>query len=233
MQTLQQLFDEVSCTYTYVLADGETREAVIIDPVDTHLEEYLALLASQGLKLRYVIETHAHADHITSAGPLCRRTGALAATPRHCNITPAEVQLDDGQELHFGAAETIRAIHTPGHTAGSMSYLWRDKLFTGDTLFIGGCGRTDFQSGSAGALYDSITRKLFTLPDGTLVYPGHDYNGKHFSTIGEERRSNPRLAGRTREAFIELMDHLDLPKPRLMEIAVPANLRLGLERHGD
>jgi sulfur dioxygenase len=228
MRDFHQLFDTQSSTFTYVLADALTGEAAIIDPVDTHLDAYLELFAHEGLKLRYVLETHAHADHITSAGLLCERTGAKAAAPVHCGILPADLQLDDGAEIRFGN-ELIRAVHTPGHTAGSMSYLWRDCVFTGDALLIGGCGRTDFQSGDAGELYDSITQRLFTLPDATRVYPAHDYNGKISSTIGDEKRANPRLAGKTREDFIRLMDSLDLPKPRLIDIAVPANQRLGLD----
>ena len=232
MDSVLQFFDETSSTLTYVLADPATREAAIIDPVDAHLDDYLQLLEREKLRLKYVLETHAHADHITSAGALCQRTGAKAATPVHCNITPAEIQLDDGAELRFGKGEVIRAIHTPGHTAGSMSYLWRNNLFTGDTLFINGCGLTDFQSGDAGTLYDSITRKLFTLPDETLVYPAHDYNGNRVSTIGRERQQNSRLAGKTRQEFIEIMNNLTLPRPTLMDVAVPANKRLGLEVQG-
>lgn len=232
MEALHQFFDEISSTLTYVLADEATREAVIIDPVDTHLQDYLDLLAREVLRLRYVLETHAHADHITSAGSLCDITGALAATPVHCNIAPARIQLQDGQRLRFGADEVIRAIHTPGHTAGSMSFVWRNCVFTGDTLLIDGCGRTDFQSGDAGALYDSITSRLFSLDDATLVYPGHDYRGNRMSTIGREKAGNARIAGRSRDSFIELMNRLDLPKPKLIDVAVPANQRLGLDHHG-
>jgi glyoxylase-like metal-dependent hydrolase (beta-lactamase superfamily II) len=180
------------------------------------------------LTLRYTLETHAHADHVTSAGLLCQRTGAKSAAPVQCGILPADLQLDDGAEIRFGG-ETIGAMHTPGHTAGSMSYQWRDCVFTGDTLLIGGCGRTDFQSGDAGTLYDSVTAKLFTLPEATRVYPAHDYQGRTESTIGEEKRSNPRFASKTREQFIHLMNSLDLPKPRLLDVAVPANQRLGLD----
>lgn len=226
-----QLFDEVSSTFTYVLADRAAGEAVIIDPVDTQIERDLALLGREKLKLMWVIETHAHADHVTSAGLIRQRTGARAAAPAGCNIGPADLQLFDGEEIRFGAGETVRAIHTPGHTAGSMSYLWRDHLFSGDTLLIVGCGRSDFQSGDAGALYDSITGKLFTLPGDTKVWPGHDYRGNTVSSIARERSTNPRLAGKSREQFIELMNNLNLPKPKLIDVAVPANLNLGLP-HG-
>ena len=226
MQDYHQLFDAESSTYTYVLVDPATRDAVMIDPVDTQFEVYSALISRDRLRLRYVLETHTHADHISGSSLLRVRTGAKAATPLACGIVAADLQLEDGEELRFGG-ETIRALHTPGHTAGSMSYRWRDGVFTGDSLLIGGCGRTDFQSGDAGALYDSITQKLFALPDATLVFPAHDYNGRTSSTIGAERSTNPRLAGRTRGDFIRLMSELQLPRPRMMDVAVPANRRLG------
>lgn len=228
MRDLQQFFDTTSSTFTYLVADPITRDAVIIDPVDSHLDAYLLLFEREGLTLRYALETHAHADHVTSSGLLCQRTGAKAGAPVHCGILPADLQLEDGAAIHFGS-EIIRAVHTPGHTAGSMSYLWRDCVFTGDALLIGGCGRTDFQSGDAGTLYDSVTGRLFTLPDATRVYPAHDYQGRSVSTIGEEKRGNPRFVGKTREEFIRLMDSLDLPKPVLIDVAVAANQRLGLD----
>jgi sulfur dioxygenase len=226
MRDLHQLFDQASSTFTYVLVDPNTLDALIIDPVDSAFELYSALISREKLRLRYVLETHTHADHITAASRLRNRTGAKAAAPLDCGIVAADLQLEDGEELRFGD-ETLRALHTPGHTAGSMSYLWRDCVFTGDCLLIGGCGRTDFQSGDAGALYDSITTRLFALPDATIVYPGHDYNGRTSSTIGDERRTNARVAGRSREAFIRLMNELDLPPPVLMDRAVRANRRLG------
>ncbi len=226
MRNLHQLFDPASSTFTYFLVDPGTRDAVIIDAVDTAFDAYSALIDRDGLRLRYVLETHTHADHITAASQLRESTGAKAATPLACGIVAADLQLEDGEELRFGG-ETLRALHTPGHTAGSMSYLWRDCVFTGDCLLIGGCGRADFQSGDAGLLYDSITDKLFVLPDATIVYPAHDYNGRTSSTIGDERRTNARVAGRSREAFIRLMAELNLPRPMLMDRAVPANRRLG------
>ena len=230
MQDCHQLFDPVSSTYTYVLVDPRTRDAVMIDPVDAQFNAYSAMLDSERLKLRYVLETHNHADHVTGSGRLRERTGARAATPLGCGIVAADLQLEDGAELRFGS-ETIRALHTPGHTAGSMSYLWRNCVFTGDSLLIGGCGRADFQSGDAGALYDSITQKLFALPDATIVFPAHDYNGRTSSTIGAEKRTNPRLAGRSRAAFIRLMAELHLPRPQLIDVTVAANLRLGQDVH--
>ena len=226
MQDCQQLFDAVSCTYTYVLVDTDTRDALMIDPVDTQFDVYSALIVRERLRLRYVLETHTHADHITGSSQLRERTGAQSAAPLPCGIVAADLQLEDGEVLRFGG-ETVRALHTPGHTAGSMSYCWRDCVFTGDSLLIGGCGRADFQSGDAGALYDSITQKLFTLPDATLVFPAHDYNGRTSSTIGVEKSTNPRFAGRSRDEFIRLMSELRLPRPQMMDVAVPANRRLG------
>jgi sulfur dioxygenase len=224
-----QLADAASCTYTYVLADPATREAVIIDPVDDQLARDLAVLRDQGLKLVWALETHTHADHITSAGLLAEHTGARTAAPEGCGIGTAAVQLRDGDVLRFGEEE-LKALHTPGHTAGSMSYLWRGHVFTGDTLLINGCGRTDFQSGSAAALYRSLTQVLFALPDETVVWPGHDYQGRSHSTIGTEKAGNTRVAGKTLAEFTAIMDELNLPKPRRLDEAVPANLSSGL-RH--
>lgn len=224
-----QLFDAASSTYTYILIDEGSRDALIIDPVDEQLDRDLAVLKGHGLNLVWSVETHAHADHITSAGLLAEETGARTAAPAGCNIGTAAVQLKHGEVLRFGA-EQIKALHTPGHTAGSMSYLWRDHVFTGDTLLIDGCGRTDFQSGSAAALYRSITEVLFALPDGTTVWPGHDYQGRTHSTIGAEKAGNQRVAGKTLAEFEKIMRELHLPKPRRIDEAVPANLHSGL-RH--
>ena len=223
-----QLFDTESSTFTYLLVAPDGQEAVIIDPVARHLERDLALLERLGLRLAYVLETHVHADHVTSAGALRMRTGARAAAPSGCGIQAAEVQLEDGAMLYFSAGETIHALHTPGHTAGSMSFLWRANVFTGDTLLIDGCGRTDFQGGDARTLYHSITGKLFALPDETRVWPGHDYQGRSVSSIGWEKRHNKRLAGRDCSSFAALMDNLDLSKQKLIDVAVPANRALGL-----
>jgi sulfur dioxygenase len=224
-----QLLDPASCTYTYVLADEATHEALIIDPVDDQLARDLAVLREMGLKLMWTLETHAHADHITSAGLLAEHTGARTAAPEGCGIGTAAVQLKDGDVLRFGGDE-LKALHTPGHTAGSMSYVWRDHVFTGDTLLINGCGRTDFQSGSAAALYRSITEVLFALPDATTVWPGHDYNGRTHSTIAAEKTGNARVAGKTLAEFKAIMNELNLPKPRRLDEAVPANQSSGL-RH--
>ena len=209
-----QLFDPASSTYTYILHDPATRDALIIDPVDEQLDRDLAVLQSHHLTLRWAVETHAHADHITSAGRLAEHTGARTAVPAGCGIGTAAVQLVDGETLAFGG-ETLQALHTPGHTAGSMSYRWRDHVFTGDTLLINGCGRTDFQSGSAADLYRSITGVLFALPEGTTVWPGHDYNG------------------RSQAEFVALMESLHLPRPRRIDEAVPANQHSGLRHDAD
>lgn len=226
-----QLFDTESSTFTYLLVAPGERAAVLIDPVQRHLERDLQHLARLNLELLYILETHAHADHVTSAGKLREITGAKAAVPSGCGIAPAEMQLEDGDIISFGSDERIVVLHTPGHTAGSVSYLWRGNVFTGDTLLIDGCGRTDFQSGSAQALYDSVMTKLFVLPDDTRVWPGHDYKGQSVSTIGWEKSHNTRLANRSSEEFVALMAGLDLPQPKLIDIAVPANQHLGLP-HG-
>ena len=227
-----QLFDLASSTYTYVLFDPVSREALIIDPVDEQIERDLAVLQQHGLTLQWAIETHAHADHITSAGLLAEHTGAKTAAPSGCGIETAAVQLNDGDTLNFGK-ETLKVLHTPGHTSGSMSFVWREHLFSGDTLLINGCGRTDFQSGSAEALYHSLTQILFALPDATTVWPGHDYQGRTHSSIGQEKAPNARVAGKTLQEFTAVMDALNLPKPKRIDEAVPANLSSGVRHDAD
>ena len=227
-----QLFDLASSTYTYVLFDPISRDALIIDPVDEQIERDLATLKQHGLKLLWTVETHAHADHITSAGLLAEHAGARTAAPAGCGIHTAAMQLSDGDTLSFGA-ETLKALLTPGHTSGSMSFLWRDHLFSGDTLLINGCGRTDFQSGSAEAMYHSLTQILFALPDATTVWPGHDYQGRTQSSIGQEKAHNARVAGKSLQEFMAIMDALNLPKPKRIEEAVPANLTSGLRHDAD
>lgn len=227
----KQLFDPETWTYTYLIGDPAGKEAVLIDPVKSHIDEYIALLQEYGLTLKYSLETHVHADHITASGLLRQRLGSETGVSQLCGAEGASLQLQDGDLLEFGAGEKIKVISTPGHTKGSVSFLWRDRVFTGDSLFIGGCGRTDFQSGDPGALYDCITQRLFTLPDETLVYPGHDYQQHWVSSIMQERTTNPRLAGKTREQFIDIMNNLNLPRPRLIDEAVPANRYCGLDEN--
>ncbi len=227
-----QLFDPASSTYTYVLFDQLSRDALLIDPVDEQIDRDLATLREYGLKLVWAVETHAHADHITSAGRLAELAGARTAAPQGCGIGTAGVQLQDGDTLKFGG-EVLKALHTPGHTAGSMSFLWRNHVFTGDTLLINGCGRTDFQSGSAEALYRSLNEVLFALPEDTVVWPGHDYQGRSCSSIGREKASNARVAGKTEAEFVALMNSLNLPRPRRIDEAVPANLTSGLRHDVD
>lgn len=223
----RQWYDNESSTYTYLLADEQTREAVLIDPVRENVERDLTQLREMGLTLAYVLDTHTHADHVTAAGMLRERTGAKtvggqAAAP--C----ASVHMRDGDQLKVGAIE-IRAIETPGHTDDSVSYLVGDRVFTGDALLIRAAGRTDFQNGSAEQLYHSITRKLFALPDDTQVFPGHDYRGLTVTTIGEEKRFNARIANRTLDEFVRVMGALNLPAPKKLQEAVPANRACGIE----
>ncbi len=219
MQTFHQLFDETSSTFTYLLIDAGTREALLIDPVDRQYARDLALLGETGARLVWIVETHAHADHITSPGSSPCRPAPTPPRRPAATSSPRWKQLIDGDTVTFGKQVLLRS--PPGHTAGSMSYLWEEatpdgvvrRIFTGDALLIDGCGRTDFQSGDAGTLFDSLTEKLFRLPDDTLVYPAHDYKGHTQSTIGHERAHNSRVAGRTRDEFIVMMRNLNLPAP--------------------
>ncbi len=222
----KQLFDPASSTLTYLIADDSSHEAVLIDPVTEHVERDVRLLREHGIALKYTLETHVHADHVTAAHALKEATGAQTAVCRDCNAQGYDRLLRDGDVILFGHEE-ILTIATPGHTPGSVSYLWRDRVFTGDTLLIGGCGRTDFQNGSAEALWTSITEKLFALDEQILVYPGHDYKGRRVSSIGEEKRFNARVAGKTREEFLSIMNNLNLPMPARIHEAVPANLEGG------
>jgi len=226
MNLFRQLFDPESSTYTYLLADDATHEAVLIDPVMEQAGRDLALLREHGLCLRWTLETHVHADHVTAATAIRNTTGARTAVSRDCNAQGYDRLLADGDVVLFGHQE-IMVIATPGHTTGSVSFLWHDRVFTGDTLLIGGCGRTDFQGGSAQALYHSITQKLFTLDEQVLVYPGHDYRGRRVSSIGEEKQFNTRIAGKSEAEFVRTMETLNLPMPKKIHEAVPANLAGG------
>lgn len=223
----KQMFDEASSTLTYFLLDEVSREAVIIDPVDSHVDEYITLINTLNYELKYSLETHVHADHITGSGLLRQRLGIKTGVSEQCGAVTADLQLKNGDVLSFGS-QKILVLATPGHTVGSLSFLWNDRIFTGDALLINACGRTDFQGGDAGALFDSINSKIFSLADETLVYPAHDYNGRRVSCVAQEKAINSRLAGKSRNQFIELMNGLNLPKPKMMDLAVPANRICGV-----
>lgn len=227
----KQLYDEASSTLTYLISDDETKEALLIDPVISHLEEYIAMLKASNYQLKYSLETHVHADHITASGLLRERLNAKTAVSQLCGASTADLQLNDGDVVEMGK-QKISVLATPGHTTGSLSFLWNDRLFSGDALLINGCGRTDFQGGDAEALYKSIHNKIFTLPDETLIYPGHDYNGRRVSSVAQERLSNSRLAGKSLQDFVQTMNSLNLPKPSLIDIAVPANRKCGVPEEG-
>lgn len=223
----RQLFDPETSTYTYLFADQALGEAILVDPVLEQVERDVRLLKELGLTLRYCLETHIHADHITGTAKLRELTGCQGVVPANAQAICADRFIQDGELLELGDIK-IEAIATPGHTDSHMAYLVNQTyLLTGDALLIHGCGRTDFQSGNAGALYDSVTQRLFTLPDETLVYPGHDYRGHTVSTIGEQKRWNPRFVDRDRQDFVALMASLNLPNPKKIMEAVPANEKCG------
>jgi glyoxylase-like metal-dependent hydrolase (beta-lactamase superfamily II) len=223
----RQLFDPETSTYSYLIGDRAAGKALLVDSVLEQVDRDLQLLEELGLDLRYCLETHVHADHVTGAAKLREATGCSTVVPDGARVACADRFLRQGEKLQMGSV-TIEAIATPGHTDSHMAYLVNGThLLTGDALFIRGCGRTDFQSGDAGTLFDSVTERLFVLPDETLVYPGHDYKGQTASTIAEEKRWNPRFRGRSREEFIEFMAGLNLPNPQKMMEAVPANERCG------
>lgn len=222
----RQLFDYDTWTYTYLIADEATGEAALVDPVLEQCDRDLTLLQNLGLTLKFCLETHLHADHITAAGRLRELTGCETVVPAGAKADCADRFVAEGDRLQVGSIE-IQAIETHGHTDSHAAYLVNQtELLTGDSLFIRGCGRTDFQSGDAGQLFDSVQR-LFQLPDSTRVWPGHDYKGHTVSSIGEEKRLNPRFADRDRQGFVEFMQGLDLPDPQRMMEAVPANERCG------
>ncbi|MBN8232215.1 MBL fold metallo-hydrolase [Corallococcus macrosporus] len=221
----RQLFDSESSTYTYLIGDESTRQAVLIDPVLEQVDRDLRVVSELGLVLTHVFDTHVHADHVTASGVLRERTRCQVVAGTG-GADAADLHVRHGDTVYVGQC-AFQVLATPGHTDDSVSYLLGDRVFTGDTLMVRGNGRTDFQNGSASQLYDSITRVLFQLPDATLVYPGHDYHGHTATSIGEEKRHNPRIAGRSREEFIQVMNALNLPRPKKIDIAVPANRACG------
>lgn len=225
MAMFRQLFDEATSTYTYLIADEQTRSALLIDPVHEQYERDRALLDELGLNLKYVLETHVHADHITGGGRLRHETDAQFIAGKGTGLDCADRLVADGETIEMDSI-TIHAIATPGHTDGCTSYRWGDRLFTGDTILIDACGRTDFQQGSPERLYQSI-QKLLAFPDETLIYPAHDYNGKRVSSVGQEKTINPYIAGLDEAAFVAKMKALNLPKPRKIDVAVPANSLCG------
>ena len=220
----RQLFDRESCTYTYLLADENTREGVLIDSVQELGERDCSLLEELDIKLKYILETHIHADHITGVKKIKEKTAAQFALSRESAHHQADLLLGDGDTLNFGGHQ-LQAIAVPGHTKTCMAYLCNNMVFTGDALFIRGCGRTDFQGGSPEQLYNSIHTQIYSMPDKTLIYPGHDYNGRTVSSVGEEKNFNPRLKlTRSAQDFHNIMNDLNLPYPKLMDKAVKRNL---------
>jgi sulfur dioxygenase len=224
---LRQLLDRESCTFTYLIAEDYGKPAAIIDPVNEHIDLYNQLIGDFDLNLTYSIETHTHADHVTASGLLAQNHDCQIVVGAESQASPVNIKVTDGQVLPLGGLE-IKAIATPGHTDDSCSFFVENCLFTGDTLMIRGSGRTDFQSGCPKQEYESITKKLFSYPDTTLVYPGHDYKILTMSTIGEEKRFNPRLHGKTADEYAVIMNNLNLAYPKKMDIAIPANLKCGL-----
>ncbi|MGZ3417759.1 MAG: MBL fold metallo-hydrolase [Polyangiales bacterium] len=223
---VRQLFDQTSSTYTYLVWDEESREAALIDSVREQIDRDLKLISELGLTLRHVLDTHVHADHVTGAGGIRERTGVRTVMGKR-GAACADLQLGEGETLALGKT-VVRVIETPGHTDESVSYVVDGAIFTGDALLIRGCGRTDFQNGDSGTLFDTITHRFFTLPDDTIVWPAHDYRGQTSTTIGEEKRFNPRVAGKSRDEFIAIMDSLHLPPPAKIAEAVPANRACGM-----
>jgi len=220
----EQLFDTKSSTYTYIIASGKGREALVIDPVIEKTDEYIEVLKNLELKLVKVIDTHIHADHITGLNELNKRTNCTRIMGEKSKSEVIDLKVNDNENIKLENIE-LKALYTPGHTDCSYSYLMDDRVFTGDTLLINGTGRTDFQSGSPYDAYDSLFNKLLKLPEKTLVFPAHDYNGKKNSTIGTEKNNNPRLQVSSRDEYAEIMNNLKLPNPKMLDIAVPANLK--------
>ena len=222
----RQVFDNKSSTYTYLIASAKGREAVIIDPVIENVESYIKLLQQLDLKLVKVIDTHIHADHVTGASKLKQVTNCSTLMGEQTPADAVEIKVKDDEIIKIDQIE-IKAMYTPGHTSDSYSFLMDKYLFSGDTLLINGTGRTDFQNGSSKDAYNSIFNRLLKLPEDTILYPGHDYNGKKSSTIGNEKKFNPRLQVRNVDEYVELMSNLNLAKPKLIDINVSRNIKLG------
>tara|TARA_B100001750_G_scaffold224158_1_gene214986 strand:+ start:484 stop:1167 length:684 start_codon:yes stop_codon:yes gene_type:complete len=222
----RQVFDNKSSTYTYLIASAKGREAVIIDPVIENVESYIKLLNELDLKLVKVIDTHIHADHVTGASKLKLATNCSTLMGEHTPADTVEIKVKDDEIIKIDQIE-IKAMYTPGHTSDSYSFLMDNYLFSGDTLLINGTGRTDFQNGSSKDAYNSIFNRLLKLPEDTILYPGHDYNGKESSTIGNEKKFNPRLQVKNVDEYVELMSNLNLAKPKLIDINVSRNIKLG------
>ena len=222
----KQVFDQKSSTYTYIIASAEGREALIIDPVLENVEDYIKLLTELNLKLVKVIDTHIHADHVTGAGKLRDKTQCVTIMGEHTPTDAVEIKVKDEEIIKLDQLK-IKALYTPGHTSDSFSFLMDNYLFSGDTLLINGTGRTDFQNGSSKDAYNSLFNRLLKLPDETLVYPAHDYKGEKVSTIGKEKKQNPRLQVNSVEEYVEIMNNLDLKKPAKLEFNVARNINLG------
>ena len=220
----EQLFDTKSSTYTYILSSGKGREALIIDPVLEHTDQYINLLNKLELKLVKVIDTHIHADHITGLNELSERTNCTKIMGENSKSEVVDLRVKEDENVKIDNIN-LKVMYTPGHTDCSYCYLMNDRVFTGDTLLINGTGRTDFQNGNARLQYDSIFNKLLKLPENTMVFPAHDYNGKKHSTIGSERKNNPRLQVNSVDQYVEIMNNLKLANPKMMDVAVPANLK--------
>tara|TARA_B100001029_G_C14986801_1_gene409489 strand:+ start:406 stop:1092 length:687 start_codon:yes stop_codon:yes gene_type:complete len=224
----KQVFDQKSSTYTYIIASAEGREALIIDPVLENVEDYIKLLTELNLKLVKVIDTHIHADHVTGAGKLRDKTQCVTIMGEHAPTDAVEIKVKDEEIIKLDQLK-IKALYTPGHTSDSFSFLMDNYLFSGDTLLINGTGRTDFQNGNSKDAYNSLFNRLLKLPDETLVYPAHDYKGEKVSTIGKEKKFNPRLQVNNVEEYIEIMNNLNLKKPAAIDFNVANNLKLGAE----
>ena len=220
----EQLFDSKSSTYTYILSSGKGREALIIDPVIEKTNEYIKVLKNLDLKLVKVIDTHIHADHISGLNELSKRTKCSKIMGEHSSSEVIDIRVKDNEKIKIENIELL-SLYTPGHTDCSYSFLMNDRVFTGDTLLINGTGRTDFQSGNSYEAYDSLFNKLLKLPEKTLVYPAHDYNGKKYSTIENEKNNNPRLKVSSPEEYAKIMDNLNLKNPEMIDIAVSANIK--------